>query len=102
MPHPGGAVWWWTRPLFFVLVLAAVLTLSLPLMRFEKTPTLQEARFTGATPLAILLFVLPVLGITTYGLDLPLALAALVGTVAALWLTGAFAAPRDQGAMERA
>ena len=102
MPHPGGAVWWWTRPLFFVLVLAAVLALSLPLMRFEKTPPLQETRFTGATPLAILLFVLPVLGITTYGLDLPLALAALVGTVAALWLTGAFAAPRAQGAMERA
>lgn len=91
MPYPGGAVWWWTRPLFFLLVLTVVLALSVPLLRFEKIPPLRPARFRGAAPLAIVLFVLPVLGITTYGLDLPLAVAALVGTVLALWLTGGFA-----------
>lgn len=91
MPVPGSALWWWTRPLFFVIVLIAVWALSLWLVRFEKTPQQQPARFASsrATVAAILVFAAPVIAITTYGLDLSLAAASLIGATVALWLTGA-------------
>jgi hypothetical protein len=90
LPAPGSALWWWTRPVFFVAVLAAVWVLSLWLVRFEKAPPAGVPRFAsaGATTAAVLLFVAPVIGITMYGLDLLLAALALVGTAIALWLTG--------------
>lgn len=94
MPYPGGAVWWWTRVPFLILVLVAVWLISLPLGRFERLPPMGATRFPGATPLAVVLFALPALAITAYGLDLPLAIAGLVGAVAALWLTGGFGAKR--------
>ncbi|WP_217183729.1 acyltransferase [Streptomyces sp. AC495_CC817] len=91
MPAPGSAVWWWTRPLFLLAVLAAVWALSLWLGRYEAAPPLQPARHSSpvATVWAVLLFVAPVLAITAYGLDLPLAALALAGTAVALRLTGA-------------
>ncbi|MFF7292336.1 acyltransferase family protein [Microbacterium sp. NPDC008134] len=91
MPAPGSAAWWWTRPLFFVIVLAAVWAASLWLVRFEKAPRQTPARFPSATATvsAVLVFVGPVVGITMYGLDFPLAAAALATTTTALWLTGA-------------
>lgn len=91
MPVPGSALWWWTRPIFFAIVLVAVWVLSLWLVRFEKAPQQQPARFasTRASAVAILVFAAPVIAITTYGLDLPLAAASLVSATVALWLTGA-------------
>lgn len=90
MPTPGGALWWWTRPVFLVVVLGAVWLLSLWLIRFERAPRIATPRFpsSGATIAAVLLFVVPVVAITAYGLDLPLAAAALLGSAAAMWLTG--------------
>ena len=90
LPAPGSAVWWWTRPVFLVVVLGVVWLLSLWLVRFEKSPALGIARFStgAATTVAVLLFVTPVIAITAYGLDFPLAAIALAGTAAALWLTG--------------
>ncbi|MFE6733828.1 acyltransferase [Microbacterium sp. NPDC057650] len=96
MPAPGGALWWWTRVPFLLLVLAVVWLLSIPLARFEKVPPLGAPRLRTATPLAVVLFLLPPLAISAYGLDLPLAAAGLVLTGAALWLTGGF------GSRERA
>ncbi len=91
LPQPGSAVWWWTRPLLLVVVLAAVWALSLAVGRFEKAPQQSPARFPSpiATVIAIAVFAAPVIGITLYGLDLALAAATLLGAVAALWLTGA-------------
>jgi len=91
MPTPGSAAWWWTRPVFFAIVLGAVWLASLWLVRFEKAPRQTPARFPSpaATTVAVLVFVSPVIGITMYGLDFPLAAAALVTTAVALWLTGA-------------
>ncbi|MCP1429747.1 surface polysaccharide O-acyltransferase-like enzyme [Microbacterium foliorum] len=88
LPAPGSPAWWWTRPLFLLVVLGAVWALSLWLVRFEKTPPAGVARHpsAGATVAAVLLFVTPVVGITAYGLDFPLAAAALIGTAAALRL----------------
>lgn len=88
LPAPGSAAWWWTRPLFLLVVLAAVWLLSLWLVRFEKTPMPGAPRHprVGATVAAALVFVTPIIGITAYGLDFPLAAAALVGTTMALRL----------------
>lgn len=90
MPHPGSAAWWWTRVPFLLVVLAAVWLLSMPLMRFEKLPPLGAARFRGATAFGVATFIGAPLAITAYGLDLPLALAGLIGTAVALWATGGF------------
>lgn len=90
VPAPGGPVWWWTRPLFLVVVLGAVWLLSLWLVRFERVPArgLPRHPSRAATASGVLLFVAPIIAITTYGLDFPLAAVAVVGTGAALWLTG--------------
>ena len=91
LPAPGSAVWWWTRPLFLLVVLAAVWVLSLWLIRFEKAPAAGPARFssTAAVVTAVLVFIAPIIAITAYGLDFPLAAIALACTALALWLTGA-------------
>lgn len=90
LPAPGSAIWWWTRPLFLVVVLAAVWVLSLWLIRFEKVPVGGTARFpsTGAVVAAVLVFIAPIIAITAYGLDFPLAAIALGCTALALWLAG--------------
>ncbi|KQQ69048.1 acyltransferase family protein [Microbacterium sp. Leaf320] len=91
LPAPGSAVWWWTRPLFLIVVLAAVWVLSLWLIRFEKAPAAGPARFSSkaAVVAAVLVFIAPIIAITAYGLDFPLAAIALGCTALALWLTGA-------------
>lgn len=89
LPAPGSPVWWWTRPVFLVVVLAVVWLLSLWLIRFEKAPApgIPRVPSRAATAGAVSLFVVPVIAITAYGLDFPLAAAAVVGAAAALWLT---------------
>ncbi len=94
MPMPGSVAWWWTRVPFLLLVLAAVGALSLWLVRFERTPPLGRPAFPAATPVAVVLFVLPVLAITAYGIDAALATVALIATALALGFTGGFGAPR--------
>jgi fucose 4-O-acetylase-like acetyltransferase len=91
MPVPGSAAWWWTRPVFFLAVMAGVWVLSLWLVRYEAVPRGGAPRFTGAgaTALAVIIFVAPVVAITMYGLDLVLAVLALLASASALWLTGA-------------
>jgi len=93
MPAPGGAIWWWTRVPFLIVVLAAVWLLSLWLVRFEKAPPMGEEPSRGTTAAAVVVFVLPILAITAYGLDLPLAVCALVGSALALLLVRAYRAP---------
>ncbi len=93
MPAPGSAVWWWTRIPFLLVVLAAVGALSLWLVRYEKAPPIGRQPSRGVTAFAVVLFLVPILGITAYGLDLPLAAAALVASVAALLLVGAYRGP---------
>ncbi len=97
MPAPGGAAWWWTRAPLLVLVLAAVWVLSLWLVRFERTPPLGRRAFPAATPVAVVLFALPVLAITAYGIDAALAMIALLTTALALGLTGGFGVRRGTG-----
>jgi len=90
LPAPGSAAWWWTRPVFLIVVLAAVWALSLWLIRFENAPAAGTARFSSnaAVVVAVLVFIAPIIAITAYGLDFPLAAIALACTALALWLTG--------------
>ncbi len=90
LPEPGSPLWWWTRLPFLLIVLGAVWLLSLWLVRFEQVPSIGTLRFsaTWATALAVVAFVVPILAITAYGLDFPLAAVALACTASALWLTG--------------
>ncbi|WP_291278565.1 acyltransferase [Galactobacter sp.] len=82
-PTPGGAIWWWTRPLMLVGVLGIVWAISLGASRLELP---RPARTHPAGPVrvstAVVLFVLPSVAISLYGLDLWLACFA----VAATWL----------------
>lgn len=94
MPHPGSALWWWTRVPFLLIVLAAVWLLSLALARFERVPRLGPDPFAAAGTMGVLLFVGAPLAVTAYGLDLPLAALGVAGTSAALWLIGGFARRR--------
>jgi fucose 4-O-acetylase-like acetyltransferase len=89
MPAPGSALWWWTRVPFLLVVLAAVWLLSLWLVRFEKAPALGPQPSRGVTAVAVVLFLLPILAITAYGLDLLLAACALIASVVSLLLVGA-------------
>ena len=90
LPAPGSGEWWWTRVPFLLVVLAAVWVSSLWLIRFEKVPPAGSRRVTApwATGLAVVVFVVPILAITAYGLDVALAGVALVACWTALWLTG--------------
>lgn len=90
MPSPGTPLWWWTRVPFLLIVLAAVWVLSLWLVRYERTPRMGPAPTAPVTALAVVLFLAPILAITAYGLDLLLAACALVASLAALRLVGAF------------
>ncbi|WP_295010944.1 acyltransferase [uncultured Microbacterium sp.] len=94
MPAPGSATWWWTRAPFLILVLAAVWLLSLWLVRFEAPPHMGAEPSRQAMAIAVASFVVPTLTITAYGLDLPLAVCALIGSVGALLLVGSWRTPR--------
>lgn len=89
MPTPGSAAWWWTRAPFLIVVLAAVWLLSLWLVHFEKAPAMGAEPSRGRTATAVVVFLLPILAITAYGLDLPLAACALAASIAALMLVRA-------------
>lgn len=86
LPTPGMAVWWWTRVLFTIVVLAAAWALSLWLGRYEKPFPNGPSRLTAhwGTTVAVIVFVLPTIAIAAYGLDLTLAIAGLIGTLVAL------------------
>lgn len=75
LPEPGSAVWWWTRVPFTILVIAVAWLLSLWLGRYERPfpDGPRRIRTSWATTLAVVLFVLPPIGIAAYGLDFPLA-----------------------------
>jgi len=90
MPNPGSGIWWATRPLMLILVLACVWLISLATARLELSDVHGPARLTArwALPCAVVLFILPSVGIAVYGLDVPLAIAAVLCTVASLLLSG--------------
>ncbi|RUR03460.1 acyltransferase family protein [Labedella endophytica] len=77
-PAPASPAWWWSRPLLFVLVMAAVFALSFLVGRWEAP------RMAGATPrpaivaVATLLAFIPPFVVMEWSMGLPIAV---VGSV---------------------
>ncbi|WP_053386908.1 acyltransferase family protein [Leucobacter japonicus] len=46
-PTPASPVWWATRPIVYVVVVAAVIALAVPLARFEQVPAGYASRKAG-------------------------------------------------------
>lgn len=90
MPDPGTGIWWLTRPIFVIAVLAVVWAISLGTARWESPKPVLTPRWPQGwvTVTAVVLFVFQSLAISTYGLDLTLAIVALCATAAAVVLTG--------------
>jgi surface polysaccharide O-acyltransferase-like enzyme len=87
-PEPASPAWWWTRPIFFVLVFAALFALSFLVARWEAP------REVGITPpplivgLAAVLTFVPAFAVTQWFLDLPLAILGSVFFSVAILLLG--------------
>ena len=87
-PEPSSAAWWLSRPIFFVLVFAALFGLSFLVARWEAP------REVGITPpgyivaLAAVLTFIPAFAVTEWYLDLPLAILGSVFFSAAILLLG--------------
>ncbi|MDP5228503.1 MULTISPECIES: acyltransferase [Arthrobacter] len=88
MPAPGSAAWWLTRPILMVAVFAVVWLVSLGTMRLERPIPEPDGSHVSAaaTVAAVVLFILPSVAISAYGLDLPLALIAVGCTIISLLL----------------
>ncbi|WEK12299.1 MAG: acyltransferase [Candidatus Microbacterium phytovorans] len=72
-PTPSSAAWWWSRPLMFVVVLAAVLALSVLIARWEALGTLGPSPSPVVVGIAWLCAVAPPFAVMQWFLDLPLA-----------------------------
>ena len=87
-PEPASAAWWLSRPIFFVLVFAALFGLSFLVARWEAP------REVGITPpplivgLAAVLTFVPAFAVTQWFLDLPLAILGSVFFSVAILLLG--------------
>ncbi|RFA11639.1 hypothetical protein B7R21_12800 [Subtercola boreus] len=87
-PAPASPSWWWSRPLFFVIVMAALFGLSFLVGRFEKP------REVGPTPparivaLAAVLTFVPAFCVMEFFLDLPFAILGAVFYAFAVLLLG--------------
>lgn len=88
MPLPGSAAWWWSRVPMLVAVFGVVWLISLLTAALERpVPEPRGRRLPPAiTVIAVLAFVAPSVLISTYGLDLPLALLAVAGTLLSVFL----------------
>ncbi|WP_127793815.1 acyltransferase [Agromyces sp. LHK192] len=95
-PEPASPAWWWSRPVVFVAVLAAVWAISLPLARFEQVsvaiPEGRRRPSAGAVVAAAAAAFVPAFLVLQFGLDLVLAFVGVVLFAAALALDRARAA----------
>ncbi|PPF88267.1 acyltransferase [Subtercola sp. Z020] len=87
-PVPAGPAWWWSRPVFFVIVMLALFGLSFLVGRFEKP------REVGPTPpgpivaLGAVLTFVPAFCVMQWFLDLPFAVLGAVFYALAVLLLG--------------
>jgi fucose 4-O-acetylase-like acetyltransferase len=87
-PEPASAAWWWTRPVMFVLVLAAVFGLSFLVGRWEAPREVGPTPPTGVVAVATVLAFVPPFLVMEYFMDLPTALIGVVLLSAAILLLG--------------
>lgn len=97
-PEPASAAWWWTRPVMFVLVLAAVFGLSFLVGRWEAPREVGPTPPTGVVAVATVLAFVPPFLVMEYFMDLPTALIGVVLLSAAILLLGRWRARDAVGA----
>jgi surface polysaccharide O-acyltransferase-like enzyme len=86
-PNPGSAAWWWTRPLFYVIVLAALYGISFPLRWFERPRPLGPAPRDAVVFACAVLTFIPAFAVLEWFLDFEYAvLGAVCLTIVALML----------------
>ena len=73
-PEPGSAVWWWTRPLLYLLVLLGVFGLSFIVGRWEAPREVTSTPPTAVVAVAATLAFIPPFLVMEYFMDLPLSI----------------------------
>jgi hypothetical protein len=87
-PEPSTSAWWLSRPIFFVLVFAALFGLSFLVARWEAPREVGITPPGGIVALAAVLTFIPAFAVTEWFLDLPLAILGSVFFSAAILLLG--------------
>jgi hypothetical protein len=99
-PEPGSTAWWWSRPLVYLIVLAALFGLSFLVGRWE------QPREAGRTPpgfvvgVAAALTFIPPFAVIEWFLDLWLAVLGAASFAVAILLLGRWQAGRPRSAVE--
>ncbi|MDQ0892760.1 acyltransferase family protein [Agromyces ramosus] len=90
VPEPASPMWWATRPVVFVAVLAVVFLISMPLSRLETAPTSipegMRRPDAARTWFAAALTFFPAFAVMNWFLDLPIALIGTASLAAAVLL----------------
>ena len=93
-PAPDSAAWWMTRPIFFVVVFAALFGLSFLVGRWEAPREVGALPPTPVVALAALLTFIPAFCVMQWFLDFPLAITGALCLGAAVLLLGRWPARR--------
>ncbi len=93
-PTPGSGAWWLTRPVLFVLVLAAIFGLSFVVGRWEGPRELGPAPPRSVVAIAAALTFVPAFAVMEWFLDLGLAVLGAVLLATAVLLLGRWPAPQ--------
>ena len=97
-PEPASLAWWWTRPVMFVLVMAAVFGLSFVVGRWEAPREVGPTPRTSVVAVATVLAFLPPFAVMEFFMDLPIAIAGSVLLAVAVFMLGRWrAAPGVSG-----
>ena len=72
-PTPGSAAWWWSRPVLYVVVLAAVFALSFLVGRWEAAREVEVTPPAHIVAIAAVLSFIPSFLVMEFFMDLPIA-----------------------------
>ena len=94
-PEPGSAAWWWSRPLLYVLVLAAVFGLSFLVGRWEAPREITTTPPTGVVAVAAVLSFIPSFLVMQFFMDFWIAVTGSVLLAVAVLMLGRWPAPGE-------
>ncbi len=100
-PAPASPAWWWSRPLMFAIVLAAVFGLSFIVGRWEAPREVGPVPPTPVVAVATVLAFIPPFAVMEFFMDLPIAILGSVLLGAAVLLLGRWGTPGPGSAHSR-